>query len=64
LHIVRVERRAEGRTLPFEIIREKLCGYFTAQVRVRALRQYLKILVGQANIQGVELEGAQTPLVQ
>lgn len=64
LHIVRVERRAEGRTLPFEMIREKLAQYLAEQVRVRALRQYLKILVGQANIQGVELEGAQTPLVQ
>jgi peptidyl-prolyl cis-trans isomerase C len=46
------------------MIREKLAEYLTEQVRVRALRQYLKILVGQANIQGIELEGAQTPLVQ
>lgn len=64
LHIVRVERRAEGHTLPFEMIRDKLAEYLTEQVRIRALRQYLKILVGQANIQGIELEGAQTPLVQ
>lgn len=64
LHIVRVERRAEGHTLPSEMIRDKLAEYLTEQVRIRALRQYLKILVGQANIQGIELEGAQTPLVQ
>ena len=64
LHIVRVERRAEGRTLPFELIKDQLAHYLTEQVRARALKQYLKILVGQANIQGVELEGAQTPLVQ
>ncbi len=64
LHIVRVERRVEGRILPFEMIREKLAQYLTEQVRARALKQYLKILVGQANIQGIELEGAQTPLVQ
>lgn len=64
LHIVRVERRAEGRTLPFELVREKLARFLAEQVRTRALRQYLKILVGQAKIQGVELEGAQTPLVQ
>lgn len=64
LHIVRVERRAEGHTLPFEMIRDKLAEYLTERVRIRALRQYLKILVGQANIQGIELEGAQTPLVQ
>lgn len=64
LHIVRVERRAEGRTLPFELVREKLARFLAEQVRARALRQYLKILVGQARIQGIELEGAQTPLVQ
>lgn len=64
LHIVRIERRVEGRTLPFEMIREKLAQYLTKQVRARALRQYLKILVGQADIQGIEMKGAQTPLVQ
>ena len=64
LHIVRVERRAEGRTLPFEMIQAQLAQHLTEQVRARALKQYLKILVGQANIQGIELGGAQTPLVQ
>lgn len=64
LHIVRVERSAEGRTLPFEMIKDQLAHYLAEQVRARALKQYLKILVGQANIQGVELEGAKTPLVQ
>lgn len=64
LHIVRVERRVEGRTLPFELVREKLTRFLAEQVRTRALRQYLKILIGQAKIEGVELEGAQTPMVQ
>ena len=64
LHIVRVEHRVEGRTLPFEMIREQLAQYLAEQVRTRALKQYLKILVGQADIQGVELDGANTPLVQ
>ena len=64
LHIVRVERRAEGRTLPFKMIQAQLAQHLAEQVRARALKQYLKILVGQANIQGVALEGASTPLVQ
>jgi peptidyl-prolyl cis-trans isomerase C len=64
LHIVRVEHRVEGRTLPFEMIREQLAQFLAEQVRTRALKQYLQIVVGQANIQGVELEGVQTPLVQ
>jgi peptidyl-prolyl cis-trans isomerase C len=64
LHIVRVEHRVEGQTLPLEMIREQLAQFLAEQVRARALKQYLQILVGQANIQGVELEGVQTPLVQ
>ena len=64
LHIVRVERRVEGRILPLDMIRGRLAEYLTEQTRIRAIRQYLKILVGQADIQGLELDGAQTPLVQ
>jgi len=64
LHIVRVEHRVEGKTLPLEMIREQLAQFLTEQARTRALQQYLKILVGQADIQGVELEGADSPLMQ
>ena len=64
LHIVRVEHRVEGHTLPFEMIKEQLAQFLAEQVRTRALKQYLEILVGQANIQGVELEGADSPLLQ
>lgn len=64
LHIVRVEHRVEGHTLPFEMVREQLALFLAEQVRTRALKQYLKILVGQANIQGVELEGAESLLLQ
>jgi peptidyl-prolyl cis-trans isomerase C len=63
LHIVRVEHRVEGQTLPFEMVNEQLSAFLAEQVRTRALKQYLKILVGQANIQGVELEGADSPLL-
>jgi peptidyl-prolyl cis-trans isomerase C len=31
---------------------------------VTALRQYLSLLAGQADIEGVELDAADTPLVQ
>lgn len=64
LHIVHVEHRVEGHTLPFEMVREQLAQFLAEQVRTRALKQYLKILVGQANIQGVELDGADSPLLQ
>ena len=31
---------------------------------VTALRQYLRVLAGQARIEGVDIEAAETPLVQ
>ena len=34
------------------------------QAYVTALRQYLRLLAGQAALEGVELEAADTPLVQ
>jgi peptidyl-prolyl cis-trans isomerase C len=64
LHIVRVEQRVEGKTLPFELVQQQLALFLSEQVRTRALRQYLNILVGQANIQGVEMGGADSPLLQ
>jgi peptidyl-prolyl cis-trans isomerase C len=54
LHIVRVARRAEGRVLPFDMVREQLAAHLLEQKRKRALRHYLKGLVAQADIQGVE----------
>jgi hypothetical protein len=38
-----------------------LCG---STSYVTALRQYLRVLAGQARVEGVDLEAAETPLVQ
>lgn len=63
-HIVAVDQRIPGRTLPFEAVQQQLGERLKAQVEERALRQYVSILAGQAEIVGVELQGVQTPLVQ
>lgn len=64
LHIVQVERRVEGRAVPFEAVQAQVADELQRQSWHRALHQYLRILAGKADIDGVELEGAQTPLVQ
>lgn len=64
LHIVQVERRIEGRLLPFEAVRERVAHYLTSAAWQRGVHQYLQLLVGRADVQGVTLEGASTPLVQ
>jgi peptidyl-prolyl cis-trans isomerase C len=64
LHIVRVQRRVEGRQLPFERVHEQIAAALRAGNQDTAWRQYVQLLVGRARIEGVELEGADTPLVQ
>ncbi|OGB21045.1 MAG: peptidylprolyl isomerase [Burkholderiales bacterium RIFCSPLOWO2_02_FULL_57_36] len=64
LHIVQVMRRIEGRLLPFDIVKPQIVDYLTTRAWQRGVHQYLQILVGRADIQGVTLDGAETPLVQ
>jgi peptidyl-prolyl cis-trans isomerase C len=63
-HIVAIDRRIPGETLPFEAVEERIAERLTAGVEERALRQYISILAGDAEIVGADLQGAKTPLVQ
>lgn len=64
LHIVQVLRKIEGKPVPFEAVRSQIAENLARQSWQRAVHQYLQILVGRADIQGVTLDGADTPLVQ
>ncbi len=64
LHIVRVQRKVEGAQLPFELVKESIARFLTDYAKTKATRQYLEILIGQMDIQGIELSYAATPLVQ
>ncbi|RZI42754.1 peptidylprolyl isomerase [Herbaspirillum sp. HC18] len=64
LHIVQVLRKVAGKALPFEAVKAQIAETLTQQTWHRAVHQYLQILAGKADIQGVTLEGADTPLVQ
>jgi len=63
-HVIRVDHRVPGRTLPFEAVRERIAMELSANVEARALRQYVQVLAGRAVIEGVDLAPAETPLVQ
>jgi peptidyl-prolyl cis-trans isomerase C len=63
-HIIRLDRKIGGRTLPFEAVREEIATYLHDHAWRRAAHQYLVILVGHAEIDGIALRGAATPLVQ
>lgn len=63
-HVVEVLERLEGQPLPFEAVLPVVRDYLAAKTRRRAISQYLQRLVGEARIEGIELAGAATPLVQ
>jgi len=63
LHIVEVLKREPGVAQPFESVRGAVAMALRQQAFVTALRQYLRVLAGDATVEGVELDAADTPLV-
>lgn len=57
-HIIKLERRHDGRQLPYEVVAERIADYLRESVRRRADAQYIARLVTAARIEGVELAGA------
>ena len=63
-HIIKAHKRAEGRDLDFEAVKDWIADYLRQASWQRAVSQYIQILAGQAEIKGFTLEGTDSPLVQ
>jgi peptidyl-prolyl cis-trans isomerase C len=63
-HIVEVLERVRGQPVPFEQARERIATLLAQRSRVTALHQYIRVLAGRALVEGVDLEPAESPLVQ
>jgi peptidyl-prolyl cis-trans isomerase C len=63
-HIVAIDQRIPGKRLPFDIVRDEIAERLRAMVEQKALRQYISVLAGRADIQGADLNGTEIPLVQ
>lgn len=64
LHVVEVLEREGGEPQSFASVRGAVAMALRQQTYVTALRQCLQLLAGQASVEGVDLDAAQTPLVQ
>ncbi|WP_373870029.1 peptidylprolyl isomerase [Azorhizobium oxalatiphilum] len=64
VHLIRVNRYVEGRPVPFEAVRKEIAAYLADHVSRSAEAQYIALLVGRADIKGIALDGADSPLVQ
>jgi peptidyl-prolyl cis-trans isomerase C len=59
VHVIRLDRKVDGRLLPFELVAEKIADYLRDSVHHRATAQYIARLVSRATIVGISLEGAE-----
>ncbi len=64
LHVVEVLAREGGEPLAYEQVRQAVRTALQQHSWTIALRQYLQVLAAEAELQGVDLEGSTTPLVQ
>ena len=64
VHVLRLDRRSAGRPLPFEAVADRIAGYLRDTAWRRGVAQYIQLLAGRADIQGTELAGSESSLVQ
>lgn len=63
-HVVEVLEHLEGRPQPFEAVHRQIAAYLAESVHRRAMSQYLRVLAADADIRGIELDTASSPLMQ
>jgi len=63
-HIVRIDRRVEGKSLDYRMVSDKIARYLDERVEHKALSQYIHYLAGEAEIEGIDLTDSDSPLMQ
>lgn len=58
-HVIRLERRIEGRLVPFTAVADKIASYLADSVERLAMAQYVARLASRATIDGVTLADAE-----
>ena len=63
-HVVVVDKKVEGEQMPYEVCEKKIKQYLEDHAYVRGVSQYIGMLVGEADIKGIDMNGSVSPLVQ
>jgi peptidyl-prolyl cis-trans isomerase C len=63
-HIISIDQRIEGKQLPYDFVRDDVAAELRRRSEARALSQYVRLLAGNAELEGVDLDAAASPLVQ
>lgn len=64
LHIVDVVEQREGRVPAFDEVASQIASRLMLRSRATALGQYMRLLAGAAEVNGIELDAQASPLVQ
>lgn len=63
-HIIRLDRKVPGEALPFDLVRDRIAAWLDASAWSKAVSQYISMLAGRARIEGIDLDAAESPLIQ
>lgn len=63
-HIVAVDQRIPGEQLPFEAVVTQIANELRGASEERAVSQYIRVLAGRAELEGIDLNATGSPLVQ
>jgi peptidyl-prolyl cis-trans isomerase C len=63
-HVVDLQHRVDGVALPYEAVAGHIREDLQQRAWQKAVAQYLQTLVGEADIEGIALDGADSPLLQ
>lgn len=63
-HVTRIDKRIDGEPLPYEAVEDRIRAYLIERNYRRAVNQYICLLVSDAQIEGIELQAADSLLVQ
>jgi peptidyl-prolyl cis-trans isomerase C len=64
VHVLRLDKRIPGRAFAFEEVNDQIARDLAATAWRRAVSGYIALLAGSAQISGVAIRAAATPLVQ
>ena len=60
VHVLRLDARAAGETLPFEYVHDQISCYLAEKAWRRDVADYIERLIGQAQIEGIDLSRQST----
>lgn len=63
-HVVKVEKKEEGKQMEFEMVKGKIRNYLRDKVSRKGISQYIHRLLADADIQGIDLDLESSMLMQ